>query len=64
MGITAITHAAGNGHIDCLKLMVDSGGYINDRDKVSDMFMMMLSVTPLPVHLKLFSLLLFSFFST
>ena len=53
MGNTAITWAAGNGHIDCLKLLVDSGGDINGRDIVSDMFVIILSVTPLPVYLYL-----------
>ena len=43
-------YAADRGHIDCLKLLVDSGGDINVRDKVSDLLVMMLSVTPLPVH--------------
>jgi ankyrin repeat protein len=35
MGNTAIIYAAGNGKIDCLKLLVDSGGDINVRDNVS-----------------------------
>ena len=36
VGETAIIHAATNGCIDILKLLVDSGGKINIRDNVSD----------------------------
>ena len=43
-------YAAAGGCIDCLKLLVDSGGDINVRDNVSDLLVMILSVTPLPVH--------------
>ena len=48
-GRTAVIHTARWAKNDCLKLLVDSGGDINVRDNVSDMFVMMLSVTPLPI---------------
>ena len=35
--------ATRNNQIDCLKLLVDSGGDINVRDNVSDFFVIMLS---------------------
>ena len=38
-------------YIDILKLLVDCEGDINDRDNVSDMFVIILSVTPVAVHL-------------
>ncbi len=41
-GSTAIIWAALKGHIDCLKLLVDSGGDINVRDNVSDLRVMIL----------------------
>ena len=37
------------GHIDIVKLLVDSGGDINARSNVSDLLVIILSVTPLPV---------------
>ena len=47
-GRTAIIHAAIEGHVNCLKLLVDNGGDINTTNKVSDFFIIILSVTPLP----------------
>ena len=46
--------ASMRGDLDILKLLVDNGGDINVRDNVSEMIIMILSVTPLPVHQKLY----------
>ena len=54
MDWTAITIAARKGFIDILNLLIDSGGDINVRDNVSDMLVMILSVTPLSENLKLY----------
>ncbi len=43
--------AAFNGQISMLKLLIDSGGDVNVRDNVSDMLVMLLSVSSPPVQM-------------
>ena len=60
VGLNATAWAANFNHIDCLKLLVDCGGDINDRCNVSDMLVMTLSVTPPPAKLEIMHFIFFS----